>query len=91
MKIKEIINELSFFGSPCKDRCQGHMAGWKWEKKHQKNVRQSTPSSSFDNGTEIAVTQRRQGKSNIIGPSIRGEKGRFVKYKPHPRVKKKGK
>lgn len=89
MKIKEIITELSFFGSHCTKDCSGHKAGWDWERKNQKNIRQVTPSSSFDNGTEIAVVQRKQGKANIIGPSIRGDKGRFVKYEPHPRVKKK--
>lgn len=77
---QEILDELSFFGRQCTKDCSGHMAGWQWEKKKQKNIRQNTPSNSFNNGTEIATNQRSQGKANIIGPSIRGEKGKFVKY-----------
>lgn len=80
MKIHEIITELTFFGRQCTKDCSGHLAGWKWEKEHKKNVKQNTPSPSFNNGTDVAISQRAAGKANIIGPSIRGEKGRFTKY-----------
>ena len=81
MKIHEILNELTFFGSPCTKDCSGHFAGWNWERKHQKNTRQATASNSFNNGTEIATNQRAQGR-NPIGYQIRGEKGRFQKFQP---------
>lgn len=59
MKIKEII-EASFMGRPCTKDCSGHRAGWEWEQKNQTNQKQQTPSTSFNNGTEIAVSQRKQ-------------------------------
>lgn len=79
MKIKEIIEQLTFFNSPCTKDCSGHKAGWDWERKHNSGHRHSTPSNSFNNGTEIAVNQTKQGKKPI-GYQIRGEKGRFQKF-----------
>lgn len=80
MKIIEIINELSFYGRPCTKDCSGHKAGWEWERKHNTGQKQATPSNSFNNGTDIAISQAKQGRQPI-GPSIRGEKGRFTKFK----------
>lgn len=79
MRIREILSELDFFGRRCTKDCSGHRAGWEWERKNQKNVRQNTPSTSFNNGTEVAVDQRKVGKQPI-GPQIRGAKGRFQKF-----------
>lgn len=59
MKIKE-ITEQSFMGRPCTKDCSGHRAGWEWEQKNQTNQKQQTPSTSFNNGTEVAVSQRKQ-------------------------------
>ena len=80
MKVYEIINELTFHGSRCTKDCSGHRAGWYWARKHNKSATQCNGSSqSFKNGCSIHATQQSQGK-NLIGPSIRGDKGKFVKY-----------
>ena len=79
MRIKEIITELTFHGRQCTKDCSGHKAGWEWERTHQTNHVRQTPSPSFNNGTEIAITQRRAGKEPV-GTNIRGEKGRFQKF-----------
>lgn len=81
MRIKEILSELDFFGRRCTKDCSGHRAGWEWERKHQTNTTQATPSPSFNNGTDIAVSQRKVGKQPI-GTQIRGAKGRFQKFQP---------
>lgn len=78
MKIIEIISELTFHGRQCTKDCSGHKAGLSWENKHKTNHRSQTPSNSFNNGTEIAVDFRSQGK--VAKSQIRGDKGRFVKY-----------
>ena len=59
MKIKE-ITEASFMGRPCTKDCSGHRAGWEWEQKNQTNQKSQTPSTSFNNGTDIAISQRKQ-------------------------------
>ena len=79
MKLRDIINELTFHGRLCTKDCSGHKAGWEWERKNQTNHVRQTPSPSFNNGTEIAITQRQAGKEPI-GTNIRGEKGRFQKF-----------
>lgn len=84
MKLRDIIpptnlNELTFHGRLCTKDCSGHKAGWEWERKNQTNHVRQTPSASFNNGTEIAITQRRANKEPI-GTNIRGEKGRFQKF-----------
>lgn len=79
MRIKEILAELDFFGRRCTKDCSGHRAGWEWERKHKTNTKQGTPSSSFNNGTEIAIDQRKANKQPV-GPQIRGAKGRFQKF-----------
>lgn len=79
MRIKEIINELSFFGRQCTKDCSGHKAGWEWERKHNTGQKSNTTSNSFNNGTDIAISQAKAGKQPI-GPSIRGAKGRYTKF-----------
>jgi hypothetical protein len=81
MKIRELLSELTFHGSQCTRDCSGHRAGWYWARKHKlaQAAQCNGTSNSFNNGCSINVTQRSQGK-NLIGPSIRGEKGKFTKY-----------
>lgn len=79
-EMDQLLNELTFHGSPCTKDCSGHSAGYNYEKRNQFNIRQSTPSNSFNNGTEIATNMRRLGRINAIGSGIRGKGGRFVKF-----------
>lgn len=81
MRADEFIVELSFYGRTCTKDCSGHRAGWEWERKHQTNVKQATPSPSFNNGTDVAISQRKAGK-HPIGSMARGAKGRFQKIQP---------
>ena len=60
MKIKEIINELTFHGRPCTKDCSGHKAGYAWAQKNQITQQTNGPSNSFNNGTAIAVNQAHQ-------------------------------
>lgn len=63
MKIREIINELDFMGHTCTKDCSGHRAGYGWALSHG-GATASTPSPSFNNGTEIGnskFNQRKQG------------------------------
>lgn len=80
---EDIINELTFHGSKCKKNCGGHRAGFFWARLKQLTDvdKCSTPSTSFNNGCRINIQQRARG-INLIGPSIRGHKGRFQKFKP---------
>lgn len=83
MKIEEIISEaLTFYGSKCTKDCSGHNAGWQWAKiKNKKSTGNcNSHSNSFNNGCAINVDQRANNRQPI-GPTIRGEKGRFVKFK----------
>ena len=82
---EEIIAELSFHGSKCTQDCSGHKAGFSWEKKHNQNVRQQTPSNSFNNGTQIATDMRGKGRINAIGSNIKNDKGQFTKFQQIPR------
>jgi hypothetical protein len=77
---EEIVNELTFHGRQCTDQCQGHKAGYEWETRKGLNVRQQTPSNSFNNGTEIATNKRNPTTGYVPPSSVKGEKGRFVKY-----------
>lgn len=81
MRIKEIINELSFYGRQCTKDCSGHKAGWDWERKHNTGQKRATTSNSFNNGTDIAISQANVGK-RPIGPQVRGAKGQFTKFTP---------
>ena len=79
MKLKELIQELSFHGRTCTKDCSGHKAGWEWERAHQTNQQSQTPSPSFNDGTDIAISQRKAGRQPI-GTNIRGANGRFQKF-----------
>ncbi len=90
MKVYEIITELSFYGRTCTKDCSGHRAGWNWARR--KNVDNDTDcassSNSFSGGCEVHVSQQAQG-IRPIGPAVRGEGGRFTKFKEEPRQSKK--
>ena len=79
---EEIFNELTFHGRQCTKDCSGHKAGYNWEKAKIKNVRQNTPSNSFNNGTEIAANSRNPTTGFVPPVSIRGSKGQFQKFQP---------
>jgi len=79
MKLRELFEQLTFHGRPCTKDCSGHKAGWEWERKNQTNRIAQTPSTSFNNGTEIAVSQRQAGKQPV-GTNIQGANGRFQKF-----------
>lgn len=76
---EEILKELTFHGRPCTKDCSGHKAGYNWEKTKIKNVRQTTPSNSFNNGTEIAANSRNPTTGYVPPVSIRGNNGQFQK------------
>jgi hypothetical protein len=80
MRAYEFITELTFHGSKCTDQCQGHRAGWQWARAKQATS-SASHSQSFNNGANINIHQRSQGK-NLIGPSIRNDKGKFQKFTP---------
>ena len=69
MRIAEILNELTFMGSPCTKDCSGHKAGYEWSlKRGGKNA--VSHSNSFNNGAAIGVqqaTQRPQGGGTRTG------------------------
>ena len=54
MRIKDIVTELDFMGSPCTKDCSGHSAGYDWSTKHGGRYAASR-SNSFNNGARIAV------------------------------------
>lgn len=78
MRIKEIINELTFHGHQCTKDCSGHKAGYMYAKKHgydQQPGPSASPSPSFNDGVSIA-------KSQVKTPKIRNAKGKFAKHPP---------
>lgn len=77
---EEILKELTFHGSKCTKDCSGHRAGWHWARQKQATS-SASHSQSFNNGANINIHQRSQGK-NLIGPSIRNDKGKFQKFTP---------
>lgn len=80
MKIKEIINELTFHGRQCTKDCSGHKAGYMYAKTrgYDKQPGPSTSTSpSFNDGVDVA-------KQQVKAPKIRNNKGKFVK---HPTVR----
>jgi len=77
---EEILKELTFHGSRCTKDCSGHRAGWYWARQKLATAVNSH-SQSFNNGANINIMQRSQGK-NLVGPSIRNDKGRFTKFNP---------
>lgn len=77
MRAYEFISELTFFGSQCTDKCQGHLAGYKWSRRKNAQQVPQSHSPSFNKGAAIGIQHMRQGR-NPIGPSgVRGERGRF--------------
>lgn len=69
MRIAEILNELTFMGSPCTKDCSGHKAGYVWSLNKGGSVANS-PSNSFNNGARIGqrqATQRPQGGGKRAG------------------------
>lgn len=70
MKISDLDENYKFHGSPCKDVCKGHKAGWEWGKKYGKTT---THSTSFNNGNNIAVNEPN------AKPKIRDKYGKFRK------------
>jgi hypothetical protein len=87
MKIKEIINELTYQGSPCTKDCSGHKAGDMWARKKGINNTAdcNSHSSSFNNGCAIGVNNT--GKRAFA----RNEKGRFVSVPKRPQKPQKPK
>ena len=82
--LPNILEQLTYFGSPCTQDCSGHKAGRTWELKKNKNTRANTPSNSFNNGTEIAIKHKKAGTQNQISGGIR-KNGKFAKFQPQPR------
>lgn len=80
MKIREIINELTYHGSKCTKDCSGHQAGDKWARKQGlTNPNQCTShSTSFNNGCVIGILSG--GKRSYA----RSDKGRFVAVPKRP-------
>jgi hypothetical protein len=88
VKIQEILNELSFFGSPCTKDCSGHMAGFNWANKHNSNVASATPSRSFNNGTAISIDHKTKNRKPSIKGAIRDTRGKYTKFNPQPKTNK---
>lgn len=87
MTIDELLNELTFHGSPCTKDCSGHRAGFAWARKHPGVATTNAATHpSFNNGVRIANTH-----TGMITPAIRGAKGRFTKFVPEPKVSKRKK
>jgi len=81
---KEILEQLTYFGRPCTQDCSGHKAGRDWELKHNTGSQSTTPSNSFNNGTDIAINQRNAGTQNQISGGVR-KNGKFAKFKQIPK------
>jgi len=79
MRIKELLAELTYSGSPCTKDCGGHDAGYNYALKRKQTVGCSTASASFNKGCEIAANQIKVNK--VRKPSVRGAGGRFT-FKP---------
>jgi hypothetical protein len=87
---QEIINELTFHGRQCTDDCSGHKAGYEWETRNGKKTGEQPPtfntipsatkSPSFNSGTEIAINKRNKDTGYVPPASMKGDKGKFVKY-----------
>jgi hypothetical protein len=54
MRIKDIVNELDFMGSPCTKDCSGHAAGYDWSM-NKGGRPAASRSPSFNNGAGIAI------------------------------------
>lgn len=84
MKIADLLNELSFQGSPCTSNCSGHNAGYKWNLKFHGNAPCQSTSPSFNKGCQIAATQT--ANNRIVRPKVRDDKGKFT-MNPRGRAK----
>ena len=88
MTIDELLNELYFHGSKCTKDCSGHRAGWRWGKRYPGRATTNRATHvSFNNGVDIANAN----PTTVMMPSIRGAKGRFVKFVAEPKVSKRKK
>ena len=70
MRANEFITELEFHGSRCTKDCSGHRAGYKWSLDRGGVENPASPSTSFVNGSNIAVRKmqaRPQGGGKISG------------------------
>ena len=83
MKVKDVINELSFQGSRCTKDCSGHFAGYKWAKEKSPSQPCQSTNPSFNAGCEIARNQIAAGKTST--PKVRDDKGRFSR---NPKLKR---
>lgn len=81
MKLRELLQELSFMGSKCTKDCSGHRAGWDWERRMNTRSPSMTHSQSFNNGTRLAIDNPTKK------PSVRDEKGKFAKNPTRRRFK----
>ena len=77
MKIKELLAELTYAGSPCTKDCGGHNAGYQWALKRKQTVPCTSSSPSFNKGCAIAADQIKTNR--ISKPTVRGTGGRFAK------------
>lgn len=77
MKLNEISEQLTFFGSPCTKDCSGHRAGYEWQKTHSHVPNAYHP--SFNNGAAISRDHSSAGR-NTISTGVRDKSGRFTKY-----------
>lgn len=82
MRIKDIINELTFQGSPCTVDCGGHQAGYAWQKARAGTGPCVSSSDSFNKGCEIAKAQIAAKK--VVRPKVRTPQGRFA---PNPQAR----
>lgn len=82
MRAHEFITELTFYGSQCTDKCQGHRAGYQWARSKRAKVPPNSSSPSFNKGANIAMQHMQQGRNPIGASGIRGQGGRFQKFSP---------
>ena len=87
MRIYELLNELTFFGSTCTKDCSGHIAGYNWAKRKHPTAVTASPSRSFNNGVGIRIQHHAAGQ-NPISTGIRGDKGRYQKFQAAPKEPK---
>jgi hypothetical protein len=77
MKIKELLAELTYAGSPCTKDCGGHNAGYNYALKRKQTVDCTSGSASFNKGCAIAAGQLKTNK--VTRPTVRGAGGRYAK------------
>ena len=82
MRISELLNELTFQGSPCTKDCSGHAAGYNWQKQRSGTAPCMSNNQSFNNGCEIAKKQIADKK--VVRPKVRTPQGKFAAA-PAPR------